>query len=396
LPNKPIDDDPIESDEIETDEIDIGSLRSFGAGADRTEDLDDPVESDEIDIGSLRSFGAGADRAKELVDLTGDWDDLLPEDEDLLFEISRKEEISNFVGQDPEEYGPHRSPELGSTGRIDRESTFFPMQALLTLEAQIEAVIFASPKSVKVGDILEVIGGEDVGTREVQEAINNLLVFYEERGGGFKLEHVRGGGYQFRTAPAAAPLMEKIFSSRPRPLSRAAQETLAIVAYRQPATRADIEFIRGVDAGSIIKNLLERELIKCVGRKEDSGRPMVFGTTDEFLRVYQIDSLKDLPPLDSFQPSQDTLHAASAKLEDSEDSDVDVEDFIEDRDDLDDDDDLGLSLRKPEDSDVLQVFTSTLLVEEELSVSAAAEADNASVLNSIFESLPSDELEPIS
>src|ERR1700759_1099496 len=80
----------------------------------------------------------------------------------------------------------------------------------------------------------------------------------------------------------------KIIFKRPRPLSRAAQETLAIVAYRQPVSRADIEFIRGTDSGSIIKNLLERDLICCVGRKDIPGKPMLFGTTEEFLRVYRL------------------------------------------------------------------------------------------------------------
>jgi segregation and condensation protein B len=122
--------------------------------------------------------------------------------------------------------------------------------------------------------------------------------------------------------------MERMFATRPRSLSRAAQETLAIIAYRQPVTRADIEFIRGVDAGSIIKNLLERDLIRCVGRREISGRPMLFGTTDEFLRVYQLAKLTDLPPLASFQPSYDTQEAlASLNIDDE----VDIDAFVSDR-----------------------------------------------------------------
>jgi segregation and condensation protein B len=373
LPNKILDDDS-----IETDEIDVGSLR-------------DSIETDEIDVGSLRAASAGASRLHDFESDTEDWDDLAPEDEELLFHVA-KEEPSNFAGHDPEDFGPHLPADLGPVGARERESSFFPMQALLTLEAQVEAVIFASPKAVKVGDILEIIGGEDVGAREVQDVINSLLVFYEERGGGFKLEHVRGGGYQFRTTPAAAPLMEKIFASRPRPLSRAAQETLAIVAYRQPASRADIEFIRGVDAGSIIKNLLERELIRCVGRKEDSGRPMVFGTTDEFLRVYQLDSLKDLPPLDSFQPSQDMMQAATARLEDNED--VDVEEFMEDRDDLDgDEDDMELLVGNDEGTETLKEQGIEAVTEEPISLSGATIEDKESFEEDTFDTLSPDDIE---
>ena len=121
--------------------------------------------------------------------------------------------------------------------------------------------------------------------------------------------------------------MSKIFSERPRPLSRAAQETLAIIAYRQPITRASIEFIRGVDAGSIIKNLLERDLIRCVGRKDDGGRPMLFGTTEEFCRVYEIKSIKDLPPLEAFQPSRETVSQAMEKITGNHQS-VDVENIV--------------------------------------------------------------------
>ena len=165
-----------------------------------------------------------------------------------------------------------------------------------------------------MGDILEILGDEAVTSKEVSEAIASLLKFYRGRKGGFRLENIRNG-YQFQTVPSAGQVMERMFSSRARPISRAAQETLAIIAYRQPVTRADIEFIRGVDAGSIMKNLLDRNLIKCTGRKEDSGRPMLFGTTDEFLQVYGLNSLADLPPLEAFQPSHEIMRNAMETIE---------------------------------------------------------------------------------
>ncbi len=201
----------------------------------------------------------------------------------------------------------------------------------LTLEGQVEAVLFAAPKPLSVSELGEILQDEeglpDLG--EIEKVVNSLSKLYKERNGGFRLEHDKGVGFQFRTVPAAAPLMERMFASRQRPLSRAALETLAIIAYQQPATRADIEHIRGVDAGSIIKNLLERELIACVGRKDDAGRPMMFGTSAEFLRVFRIQSLDDLPPLSAFQPAPDVMAEAMHRLEEGE-HEIDVETFIED------------------------------------------------------------------
>jgi segregation and condensation protein B len=201
----------------------------------------------------------------------------------------------------------------------------------LTLEGQVEAILFAAPKPLSVTDISEILADEDGNpgdTTEIERVIQNLLRLYRERNGGFRLEHDKGVGFQFRTVPAAAPLMERMFSQRQRPLSRAALETLSIIAYRQPVTRADIEAIRGVDAGSIIKNLLDRELISCVGRKEDSGRPMMFGTSPEFLRVFRINSLDDLPPLSAFQPAPETMAEAENRLDLGEE--VDVDEFMDD------------------------------------------------------------------
>lgn len=195
----------------------------------------------------------------------------------------------------------------------------------LSLEAKVEAIIFASPRPLKIGEILEILG-EETTSKEVSEAVSSIVSFYKSRVGGFTLEAVRGG-YQFQTSVNASQYMQRMFSSRPRPISRAAQETLAIIAYRQPVTRADIEFIRGVDAGSIVKNLLDRGLIKAVGRKEDAGRPILFGTTDEFLQIYSLQSLKDLPPLESFQPSNDLVKAGMDLIEE-QDKPVHEGDFV--------------------------------------------------------------------
>jgi segregation and condensation protein B len=199
----------------------------------------------------------------------------------------------------------------------------------LSLTSKVEAIIFAAPRPLKVGEVLEILGEEST-SKDVSDAISELVSFYKNRQGGFTLEAVRGG-YQFQSSLGASTYMQRMFSSRPRPISRAAQETLAIIAYRQPVTRADIEFIRGVDAGSIVKNLLDRGLIKAVGRKEDAGRPILFGTTDEFLQIYGLQDLSELPPLESFQPSNDLVKAGMDLIED-QDKPVHEGDFVGDHD----------------------------------------------------------------
>ena len=207
----------------------------------------------------------------------------------------------------------------------------------LDLRGKIEAILFASPNSLKVSEISELLLDESVSNQNIIEIAEGLMRFYQEKGSGFQLVHQKGKGYQFQTVPAASYLMERLFSQRPRPLSRAAHETLAIVAYRQPVTRADIEFIRGVDSGSIIKNLVERDLVKCVGRKEDTpGKPMIFGTSIEFLKTYRLKSLSQLPPLESFQPSPETLEKAIQTM-DKPDG-VDVEELLIPKDNYDNND----------------------------------------------------------
>ncbi len=186
----------------------------------------------------------------------------------------------------------------------------------MKLEAAVEAIVFASPKPIALTEIVELLETqESVTTQSVHESLLALQQHYEQRNGGICLRIFDGAEAQFQTTEPFQDLMQRMFSKRPRPLSRAAQETLAIVAYRQPVTRADIEFIRGVDAGSILKNLLERDLVQCVGRKEDAGRPLLFGTTEEFLRVYGLASLADLVPIESFQPERDKLEKAFDRID---------------------------------------------------------------------------------
>jgi segregation and condensation protein B len=203
-------------------------------------------------------------------------------------------------------------------------------EPVIPLRIQIEALLFASPRPLKATDLMELVIGNYM-VSEIDQILESLKTEFEQRpDAGFKFEYVKGFGYQFQTVKASARVMEKLFTSRPRPLSRAALETMSIIAYRQPVTRAAIEFIRGVDSGSIINNLMERDLIKCVGRKEDAGRPMLFGTTEEFLKVFGVASLSELPPLQAFQPSTEVMADALKELESIDE--VKVEEFVGDQD----------------------------------------------------------------
>lgn len=249
------------------------------------------------------------------------------ENDSLDAEIDEGEELERHEAELTDELDP--LDEISDT----RPETFI---SDLSLKGQIEAILFASPKPMTVEDIIPLLcmGEDPVLALEVKLIMEKLVSKFEGEDSGFCLVNLGTHGYQFQTLGSAAPNMEKLFASRPRPLSRAALETLTIVAYRQPCTRAVVEFIRGVDSGSIMKNLLDRDLIRCVGRREDLGRPMLFGTTEEFLQVFGISSLNDLPPLAALQTDSETMATALEdlnKLEQAEGSgEIEVEQYLED------------------------------------------------------------------
>ncbi len=126
--------------------------------------------------------------------------------------------------------------------------------------------------------------------------MDELELEYMERDRGFNLIRVQGG-YQFRSLPEIAPWIQVLRDLKPWRFSRATLETLAIVAYKQPVTKNKIEQIRGVESSSPVKNLIERELIAVIGREELPGRPLLYGTTKMFLRIFGINELGDLPKL---------------------------------------------------------------------------------------------------
>ncbi|MBA3031327.1 MAG: SMC-Scp complex subunit ScpB [Desulfobacteraceae bacterium] len=160
------------------------------------------------------------------------------------------------------------------------------------LKTIIEALLFVSETPLPLDKIKKILETPDA--KQIKQAIDTLSEEYESRKGAFTLREV-AGGFQFRTRPEYAGWIKKLMQPGTQRLSKPALETLAVVAYKQPVIRTDIEFIRGVDCGGILRMLLEKKLIRVLGRKEIPGRPMVYATTRQFLELFDLKDLKDLP-----------------------------------------------------------------------------------------------------
>ena len=164
----------------------------------------------------------------------------------------------------------------------------------------IEALIFSSDEPITSTDLVKAIKGIDgediqISVEEVEECINGLNQIYEEKNVAFNIMKI-AGGYLFATKPEYAKYIGYLSSEKSkRRLSQAALETLAIIAYKQPITKPELETIRGVNSDYILNTLLEKNLISITGRAESIGRPLLYGTTIEFLKYFGLDKLSDLP-----------------------------------------------------------------------------------------------------
>lgn len=164
--------------------------------------------------------------------------------------------------------------------------------------AAIEAILLSVERPISVAKIAEPIApvlGIEVGVSQVEAAIATLNDAYDSQGRAFRIEPV-SGGYRLMTRPEHAPVIAAMHRARATTrLSRPALETLSIIAYRQPVTRAELEAIRGVACGEVLRSLLDRRMIKIAGRAEELGRPMLYGTTPQFLDAFGLANIKDLP-----------------------------------------------------------------------------------------------------
>ncbi len=167
----------------------------------------------------------------------------------------------------------------------------------------VESLLFIHPHPLSLDNIMKIIGDE-VGKKVIREVLGELVAEYSEMRRSFHLVEV-AEGYQFRTKAEYASWIRSLRKVRPIKLTQAALETLAIVVYRQPIVRSEIEQIRGVDSGWVLHSLLEKGLIKILGRKEVPGRPLVYGSTKRFLEVFGLRDLKGLPTLQEMEPSKE-------------------------------------------------------------------------------------------
>lgn len=156
----------------------------------------------------------------------------------------------------------------------------------------IESLLFVAENPLAIDRIKNVLAISDV--KDIKNALSELSDEYDARKGGFFLSEV-AGGYQIRTRPEHAKWIKRLIQPNPIRLSKAAMEILAIVAYKQPVMRSDIEHIRGVDCGGILRTLFEHKLIRILGRKKIPGRPLIYATTKQFLEIFDLKDLKDLP-----------------------------------------------------------------------------------------------------
>ena len=166
------------------------------------------------------------------------------------------------------------------------------------LKSILESLLFAAGEPLSITRIAAVLEG--VPKAEIQNSLVTLGAEYSANNRGLAIEEV-AGGYQLRTPKEHAQYVRRLLAARPPRLSRPLLETVAIIAYRQPITRPEIEQLRGVDTGGVLETLLERRLIKIAGRKEAPGRPMMYATTPEFLEVFGLKDLESLPDLKEFQ-----------------------------------------------------------------------------------------------
>ena len=167
-----------------------------------------------------------------------------------------------------------------------------------SLKAIIESLIFVHDHPLSLDRLATIL--EEHERPEIREALEELVEDYAAAERGIVLVQV-AGGYQFRSRPDHADYIRRLTKAKGVKFSQSSLETLAIVAYRQPITRAEIEYLRGVDSGGVLKSLLEKKLLKILGKKDVPGKPLIYGTSREFLELFSLKDINALPTLKEIQ-----------------------------------------------------------------------------------------------
>ena len=174
----------------------------------------------------------------------------------------------------------------------------------------VEALLFSSPSVLGVKTIAEVLGNFRVD--QVRIVIDVLNGEYEQSSRSFRIQRI-GDGYQMRTLPMFKTWVQKTSPLKTARLSQAALETMAVVAYRQPVTRADIDHLRGVDSSGSLRNLLDKRLVRILGKDKTPGRPMLYGTSRDFLSLFNLSDLREMPTPEDLQQEAMQLEDGDAE-----------------------------------------------------------------------------------
>jgi len=175
----------------------------------------------------------------------------------------------------------------------------------------IESLLFVAGEPLSARRIAEIVA--EAAPAEVREAMEEMSKRAEREDSGLRVVEV-AGGYQLQTPPDNSPWIARLMQSKPVRLSRPALETLAIVAYKQPVTRPEIEQVRGVDSGGVLKTLLDHGFVKIAGRKDVPGKPLIYATDKRFMEFFRLKSLADLPTLGELEEIQQERMAEAGQL----------------------------------------------------------------------------------
>ncbi len=168
----------------------------------------------------------------------------------------------------------------------------------MILNSIIESLLFVSDTPLSLDRICTLL--EEYDRDEVKRGVEELMQGYMVSGRGIELVQV-AGGYQLRSRPEYADFIRRLKRVKPAKFSISSLEALAIIAYRQPVTRAEVEYLRGVDSGTVLKNLLDKKLVRILGKKDIPGKPLIYGTTKEFMETFSLKDLASLPSLREIQ-----------------------------------------------------------------------------------------------
>lgn len=169
---------------------------------------------------------------------------------------------------------------------------------MTSLKSVVESLLFVADTPLTLDRLCSIL--EEHDRRDISDTVAELLAEYGEGTRGIYLAEV-AGGWQLRSRPENADYLRRLNRSRPYRFSNSSLETLAIVAYRQPITRAEVEYLRGVDSGGVLKTLLEKKMLRILGKKDIPGRPLIYGTSREFLEAFNLKDLASLPTLKEVQ-----------------------------------------------------------------------------------------------